>query len=127
MTDLETNGAATAEATRTEPVFVPPTDIVETTSAVQMMLDMPGADPDSLDVTLDNRVLRISARSASSAPEGYSLLHAEYRDGNYERSFRVSEPIDAAAIEAVFKDGVLVLTLPKSAPSPAAKISVRAE
>lgn len=127
MTDLETNGAATAEATRTEPVFVPPTDIVETTSAVQMMLDMPGADPDSLDVTLDNRVLRISARSASSAPEGYSLLHAEYRDGNYERSFRVSEPIDAAAIGAVFKDGVLVLTLPKSAPSPAAKISVRAE
>ena len=95
MTDLETNGAATAEATRTEPVFVPPTDIVETTSAVQMMLDMPGADPDSLDVTLDNRVLRISARSASSAPEGYSLLHAEYRDGNYERSFRVSEPIDS--------------------------------
>ena len=127
MTDFETNGTATAEATRIEPVFIPPTDIIETTSAVQMMLDMPGADPDSLDVTLDNRVLRVSAQSASSAPEGYSLLHAEYRDGNYERSFRVSEPIDASRIEAVFKDGVLMLTLPKSAPSPAARISVRAE
>ncbi len=126
MADQETNGTIPAEATRTEPVFTPPTDIIETTSAVQMLLDMPGADPDNLDVTLDNRVLRISARSASSPPEGYALLHAEYRDGNYERSFMVSEPIDTAKIEAVFKDGVLRLTLPKAAPSPAAKISVKA-
>jgi HSP20 family molecular chaperone IbpA len=126
MTTHETNGTLPAEATRTEPVYTPPTDIIETASGVQMVLDMPGADPDSLDVTLDNRVLRISARSASSAPEGLALLHAEYRDGNYERSFMVSEPIDTAKIEAVFKDGVLRLTLPKAAPSPAAKISVKA-
>lgn len=126
MTTHETHGTLPAEATRTEPVYTPPTDIIETASGVQMVLDMPGADPDSLDVTLDNRVLRISARSASSAPEGLALLHAEYRDGNYERSFMVSEPIDTAKIEAVFKDGVLRLTLPKAAPSPAAKISVKA-
>jgi HSP20 family protein len=126
MADQETNGSVPAEATRTEPVFMPPTDIIETTSGVQMVLDMPGADPDSLDVTLDNRVLRISARSASSAPDGFALVHAEYRDGNYERSFTVSEPIDAAKIEAVLKDGVLRLTLPKAAPSPAARISVKA-
>lgn len=126
MTDQPTNGTAPAEATRTEPVFTPPTDIMETTSGVKMVLDMPGADPDSLDVTLDNRVLRISARSSSSAPDGYALLHAEYRDGSYERSFMVSEPVDTASIEAVFKDGVLRLTLPKAAPSPTAKISVKA-
>jgi HSP20 family protein len=126
MTDQQTNGTVSAEATRTEPTFTPPTDIIETTAQVQMVFDMPGADPESLDVTLDNRVLRISARSASSAPEGLALVHAEYRDGSYERVFTVSEPIDAAKIEAVFKDGVLRLTLPKSAPSPAAKISVRA-
>jgi HSP20 family protein len=126
MTDQATNGTLLAEDTRTEPVFTPPTDIIETTAGVQMVLDMPGADPDTLDVTLDNRVLRISARSASSAPEGYALVHAEYRDGNYERRFTVSEPIDTAAIEAVFKDGVLRLTLPKAAPSPAARISVKA-
>ncbi|MAU97933.1 MAG: heat-shock protein Hsp20 [Fulvimarina sp.] len=126
MTDHETNGTVSPEATRAESVFIPPTDIIETTAGVQMVLDMPGADPDSLDVTLENRVLRISARSASSAPDGYALLHAEYRDGSYERSFTVSEPIDTAAIEAVFKDGVLRLTLPKAAPSPAAKITVKA-
>jgi HSP20 family protein len=126
MADPQTNGTIAAEATRTEPVFIPPTDIIETTAGVQMVLDMPGADPDTLDVTLDNRVLRISARSVSSAPEGFALAHAEYRDGSYERSFTVSEPIDTARIEAVLKDGVLRLTLPKAAPSPAARISVKA-
>jgi HSP20 family protein len=126
MTDQQSNGTVPAEATRTEPVFTPPTDIVEDPKGVRLLLDMPGADPDSLDVTLDQRVLRISARSVSSAPEGYALVHAEYRDGNYERSFTVSEPIETAKIEAVFRDGVLELELPKMAPSPAAKISVKA-
>ena len=126
MTDHETNGALAAQATRAEPVFIPPTDIVENTASVRMLLDMPGADPDSLDVTLDGRVLRISARSVSSAPEGHALVHAEYRDGNYERTFTVSEPIDTTKIEAVFKDGVLELVLPKGSPLPAAKISVKA-
>ncbi|MDX2265507.1 MAG: Hsp20/alpha crystallin family protein [Hyphomicrobiales bacterium] len=126
MTEIQTDETVPTEATRTEPVFTPPCDIIETTAGVQMVLDMPGADPDSLEVTLDNRVLRISARSASSEPQGYALVHAEYRDGNYERRFTVSEPIDTAKIEAVFKDGVLRLILPKAAPSPAAKISVKA-
>ena len=126
MSSDDANGIVPAESTRSEPVFIPPTDIIETTSGVQMVLDMPGADPESLDVTLDNRILRISARTETSAPEGYTLLHGEYRDGNYERTFRVSAPIDTASIEAVFKDGLLRLTLPKSAPSAAAKISVKA-
>ena len=126
MTDHVSQDAMSAEATRAEPVFIPPTDIVEDTKGVRMLLDMPGADPESLDVTLDKRVLRISARSVSSAPEGYTLVHAEYRDGNYERSFMVSEPIETTKIEAVFRDGVLELTMPKMAPSRAAKISVKA-
>ncbi len=91
-----------------------------------MVLDLPGAEPESLDVTLDKRVLRIAARSAPSRPEGYTLQHHEYWDGNYERSFVISEPVDVAKIEATFKDGVLRLTLPKAAPAPAAKISVKA-
>ena len=115
-----------AETTRAEPVFIPPTDIIETTDNVLLLMDMPGADPDSLDVTLDRRVLNISARSSTSAPEGYTPLHMEFRDGSYERSFVVSEPIDVPNIDAVFKDGVLRLTLPKATPREPAKITVKA-
>ena len=119
------NGNGSPETTRAGPVLTPPTDIIETKEGVLLLLDMPGADPGSLDVTLDRRVLNISARSESSAPEGCALLYGEYQDGSYERSFVVSEPIDAGKIDAEFKDGVLRLNLPKMS-LPATKISVKA-
>jgi HSP20 family molecular chaperone IbpA len=109
------------------PTFVPPTDIYEAKDSVTMLLDMPGADPNSLDVTLDKRVLTVSARSTPTIPQGYALVHAEYRDGNYERAFTLSDQIDADQAQAAFRDGVLRLTLPKTSPAPAKKIPVRAE
>jgi HSP20 family molecular chaperone IbpA len=105
---------------------MPAADIVETQDAVLMLLDVPGADPDSLSVALEKQELRVSARTTSSAPPGYTLMHAEYRDGNYERAFTLSERVDEERIEATFKDGVLRLTLPKAGPSPARKIEVKA-
>ena len=127
MTDQSaTTGSGNAESVSEAPTFVPATDIVETKDAVLMFLDVPGADPDSLNVALEKQELRVSARAMSSAPPGYTLMHAEYRDGNYERAFTLSERIDDERIEAVFKDGVLRLALPKSGPSPAKKIEVKA-
>lgn len=130
MTDASENGAKTGadngpEATRTGPIFVPPTDIIETNEAFLMLLDMPGADSDTLDVTLDQRVLSISARSTSTEPKGYAPIYTEYRDGAYERKFVVSDQIDDENVDAVLKDGVLRITLSKSSPSPAKRISVK--
>jgi HSP20 family protein len=108
------------------PVFAPPADIYETKDDVQLYLDMPGADPSSLDVTLDRRILAVSARSMPWQPDGYALIAAEYQDGNYARSFVLSDNLDGDQIEANFRDGVLRLRVPKAAPSPAKKISVNA-
>jgi HSP20 family protein len=125
MTATAETGAASADTGDMAPTFVPPADIFETKQAVIMLLDVPGADPDSLEVTLENRELTISAQTLSSAPEGCTLMHAEYRQGNYERAFTISENVDSDRIEAVFKNGVLRLTLPKAGPSPAKKIEVK--
>jgi HSP20 family molecular chaperone IbpA len=127
MTDQPpTTASGNAESVSEMPTYTPPADIVETKDAVIMVLDMPGADPDSLNVALEKQELRISARSTSSTPAGYTLMHAEYRDGNYERAFTLSDQVDSERVEAVFKDGVLRLTLPKAGPSPAKKIEVKA-
>jgi HSP20 family protein len=117
--------SANAEPVSQAPTLVPPTDIIETKDALVMLLDMPGAEPESLDVALDRQELRVSARCMRSVPEGYTLIHAEYRDGNYERVFSISERIDEERIDAMFRDGVLRLTLPKASP-PAKKIEVKA-
>ena len=127
MTDrLASNGPASAESISDGPTTVPPTDIYETKDGVVMLLDMPGADPESLNVTLDKHALTVAARSASTAPQDYTLVHAEYQDSNYQRVFSVSDQVDSERIDATFKDGVLRLTLPKMTPSPAKKIAVKA-
>ena len=119
-----TNGSA-AEPTRTGPTFSPATDIIERSDALVMIVDVPGADPKTLDVSLDERVLTISAQSIATEPEGYRPLYTEYRDGSYERKFVISDQIDGDRIDAVLKNGVLRLTLPKAAQSPSKKISVK--
>ena len=52
-------------------------------------------------------------------------LYTEYRAGSYERTFVISDQIDGDGIEAVLKNGVLRLTLPKTTQSPSRKIPVK--
>jgi HSP20 family protein len=125
MTDVAQSTSNEPETIRNEITLTPLTDIIETNNEFVMLLDMPGADPDTLDVTLDEKVLSISARSSSARPEGYSLIYGEYREGNYERQFMVSELINSDAVDAELKDGVLRIVLPKTTPSPAKKIPVK--
>jgi HSP20 family molecular chaperone IbpA len=128
MNQITSNGPlAGTELTSTAPIFTPPTDILEKGDTVVMLLDVPGADPASLDVTLDKRILTITARVTSVAPHGYAAAHIEFRDGTYERRLVFSEQMDGEHIDATLKDGVLRLTIPKAADTAAKKISVKAE
>jgi HSP20 family molecular chaperone IbpA len=118
-------GMSRGEDTGAALTLVPPTDIYETKDGVVMLLDMPGADPESLDVTLEKRELTISARSMISAPQGYTPVYLEYREGNYERAFTLSDQVDSERIDAMLKDGVLRLNLPKAPAAQARKIEVK--
>jgi HSP20 family molecular chaperone IbpA len=109
------------------PTLTPPADIYETADAYAMLLEMPGADPESLDVTLDKQTLTVSARATPSTPPNYTLVYGEYQLSSYERAFSLSDQIDEQNIDAVFELGVLRLKLPKSKQSRAKKISVKAE
>lgn len=115
-----------AERTRDRLAFVPRADIYETDDAVFVVADMPGVDESSLDITLENNVLTINGYVEPLPPEGYTLIYAEYREGDYVRSFRLSDEIDRASIEATLKDGVLRLTLPKGKEARTRKIAVKA-
>ena len=115
-----------AERTRDRPAFVPRADIYETDEAIVVVADMPGVDGNSLDITLEKGVLTLNGTVEPETPEGYSLNYAEYRVGDYVRSFSLSDEIDQEAIEATLKDGVLRLTLPKITEVRTRKIAVKA-
>jgi HSP20 family protein len=126
MNQIISNGSsASSEPMSAGPIFTPPADILEKGDTVVVLLDIPGADPGSLDVTL-KRILTIAARVTSAAPEGYTPIYIEFRDGTYERRFAFSEQMDGEHIDAVLKDGVLRLTIPKAA-NTAKTINVKSE
>lgn len=115
-----------SEPTRPRPVFRPLADIFETPRGVTLVLEMPGVRAEGVEVTLEKRVLTIRGHSSVARPESYRRIYSEYGEGDYERSFSLSEDIDADRIEATCKHGVLTLELPKAEDSKPRQISVRA-
>ncbi len=113
------------ERTRKARRLIPLADIYETDDAIVVVADVPGANPESADITLENDVLKIEASVNPDPMDGYSLAWAEYVIGDYERSFALSDRIDRDGIEAELKDGVLRLVLPKAGPAKARKIQVK--
>ncbi len=122
----EITAAEQTERTREVPCFIPRADIYEEEDQIVIVADIPGADESSIDVTLEKSILTINAYVTPVLPEGYTLSLAEYEVGDYQRSFRLSDEIDREKIQAVIKDGVLRLYLPKSGAARTRKISVQA-
>ena len=114
-----------SELMRSRATFIPRSDIFETKDHVVVTLDMPGADESSIDITLEKNVLTINGISNHGASDGYALTFAEFQPGDYERSFRLTDEIDRDGIEALYKDGVLKLTLPKAEVAKTRKINVK--
>ena len=115
-----------AEPTRNVRIWRPLTDVVETAEGIMLMMEMPGVVADDVDITLERRVLTVRGRGSSPQPDGFRLVHMEFEPGDFERSFVLSEDFDAARIEAVLKDGVLTLRLPRAAEAQPSKIQVKA-
>ena len=115
-----------AEPTRNVRIWRPLTDVVETAEGIVLMMEMPGVVADDVDITLERRVLTVRGRGSSPQPDRLRLVHLEFEPGDYERSFVLSEDFDAARIEAVLKDGVLTLRLPRAAEAQPSKIQVKA-
>lgn len=114
------------ERTRDRPVYAPRVDIIETEDALEILADMPGVTRDSVEVTLEQRVLTIRGRADTSLPEDLAPLYLEYQPGDYERAFTLSDAVDPSGIEARVKDGVLHLRLPKVGPAKPQRIEIKA-
>jgi HSP20 family protein len=115
-----------AERTRGGRVYRPNVDIIEKGAELLLLADLPGAEPDSIDVDFENGVLSVSARVDPRQDErDTNYLLREYGVGDYNRNFQVGEGIDASRIAAEFADGVLTLHLPKAEAVLPKKIAVK--
>ena len=112
------------ESTMPARLFLPQTDIFETSEALTLVLEMPGVDKGSVEVKVESDVLNIEGRVDFSNYDGLQPLYTEYNVGHYARSFRLSSKIEQDGISAELRDGVMTLLLPKAEKAKARKIKV---
>lgn len=114
-----------AERTRSGRVYSPRVDILEHQDELLLVADMPGVSSESIDVNFEDGVLTVEGKVEPRGPEKAARLLREYGVGDFYRTFRVSEQIDASGIRAEYADGVLTLHLPKAEAAKPRKIEVR--
>jgi HSP20 family protein len=116
------DGAAVDEP-RANVWFTPRFDLVEDENEYVLIGDLPGVDPQALDVKYENRELTIYGK-VSPRYAGECFVE-EYGVGDFRRSFTLSEQIDGSLINAELKDGVVTIHLPKRPEAKPRKIAVR--
>ena len=104
----------------------PRSDVVETADGIEVTVELPGMEQKDVEISVERRVLTVRGRARVTAPQGYRLVYAEYGEGDYERSFTLSQDIDEGRIAAEMKNGVLTLTLPRAEAVKPRKIEVKA-
>ena len=104
--------------------YVPYTDVYETEDALTVVMEMPGVDRKDVEVELKDDVLRVNGRIDFSKYEGMEPVYTEYNVGHWTRSFALSDKVDRERIAAQLEDGVLTLTLPKTAEARPRRIAI---
>jgi HSP20 family protein len=115
-----------AEETRNGQFFTPRVDIMETDKELLIYADMPGALPHDIDLRYEKGELTLRGRVHAGENKG-NLLFGEYNTGDLYRVFQLHETIDAAKIEAEFKNGVLIVHLPKQEAAKPKQVAVRVQ
>lgn len=104
-------------------------DIDESEDAYTVSAAIPGMDAEDIDVSMNDNVLTISGETRveneRKDEEGKRVLMRERRYGQFSRSVRLVNPVDADNIEATYENGVLTLTLPKREESKPRRIAVK--
>ncbi|MEU5096146.1 Hsp20/alpha crystallin family protein [Streptomyces sp. NPDC020996] len=74
--------------------------------------DLPGIDPESIELDVERNVLNVRAERKSPAPEGAELIVAERPTGSFTRQLFLGDTLDTERIDASYEAGVLTLRIP---------------
>jgi HSP20 family protein len=101
-----------------------PADAYRKDERFYLHLDLPGIDPDSIDITVEKNNLTVSAERRWELDGEEQILLNERPTGSFSRQFFLGESLDTDAIEAGYDHGVLTVTIPIAETAKARKITV---
>jgi len=106
--------------------WTPSLDVQETEDDYVVRLEVPGVDPDGLELTIHENTLVVKGeKAAAEEREGEKAHVVERRYGSFERSLRFPLPVEADQAQAETKHGVLSIRLPKRAEAKARQIEIK--
>jgi HSP20 family protein len=109
--DLDRLTDQVSRGTRQLPAVLP-MDAYQRGDSFVVHFDLPGADPQSIDLTVERNVLTVRAERSWPRSEGDEILVSERPQGTFTRQLFLGESLDTDRIEANYENGVLTLTIP---------------
>jgi HSP20 family protein len=107
--------------------WTPAVDIRENQNELNLDVELPGLNPDEVEITAENSVLTIRGEKQIERKEGDDLRYhvVERSYGSFIRSFQLPQGLDESRIEATFNNGILSIHIPKSALPQPKKIQIK--
>lgn len=87
-------------------------DVVRSQDRLELFLDLPGVDPETVELTVDARTLTVSATRDFAVAEGHEHVHAGRKHGSFTRSFKLADDLDIDELSARSEHGVLIISIP---------------
>ena len=113
------------EPAETSSIWAPPTDVVETEAAVELVADLPGVKQETIEIKVDKGVLTLKAERKAPEKSADTCACSERPYGVFERSFTLGDRLELDKISASYEAGVLKVTLPKKPEAQPRKIEVK--
>jgi HSP20 family protein len=92
---------------------------------VTVQFDLPGVDPDSIDLQIERGELRLNARRRTNSPEGAQYLIRERADTLVTRRLMLGDVLDVNHVDAEYHDGVLTLRIPLRESAKPRRVDIR--
>ena len=109
----------------TAPTFAPRTDVLETEKSFELELELPGMKASDFDIEFHEGRLTIAGeRIKRVADEGETFRRTERQHGKFRRVFSLGNDIDSENVSATYENGILTVTVPKTAEVQPKKIKV---
>jgi HSP20 family molecular chaperone IbpA len=112
-------------AARNEPALLPPVDVIEDSTGITLIADMPGVPKDKLSLRVEGDTLSLDAELVLAVPQGMEATHAEVQRAAYRRAFTLSKELDADKVSAELNHGVLRVRIPKAEHAQPRRIAIQ--
>jgi HSP20 family protein len=108
--------------------WIPPVDIYEDENAITLKVDIPGIDPNNLDIRVEgNRLFLKGERQLEKETKRENFYRVERSYGSFSRAFTLPHNVQAENIDATYKNGVLNIMLPKREDAKPKQVKIKAE